>query len=84
MPNYNLEKCYRAHPLFQGLPRIALHSSLGSLTCRLGGEERYTWVGFGYLRSLPRERPTARGVFGEHPPLARHDLLSSGQGSGLA
>jgi omega-6 fatty acid desaturase (delta-12 desaturase) len=52
IPNYNLEKCYRADPLFQGVQRVTLLSSLRSLTYRLWDEQRRTWVGYGHLRAL--------------------------------
>ena len=52
IPNYNLEKCYRADPLFQGVPRVTLLSSLRSLTYRLWDEQRRTWVGYGHVRAL--------------------------------
>jgi len=52
IPNYNLEKCHRADPLFQAVERVTLLSSLKSLTYRLWDEERQTWVGYGYLKGL--------------------------------
>jgi omega-6 fatty acid desaturase (delta-12 desaturase) len=58
IPNYNLEKCYQADPLFQDVPRVTLLSSLKSLTYRLWDEQRQKWVGYRYLRSLRRGRPT--------------------------
>ncbi len=52
IPNYNLEKCYRADPLFQSVERVTLLSSLKSLTYRLWDEERHVWVGYGYVKAL--------------------------------
>ena len=52
IPNYNLEKCYRADPLFQGVARVTLLASLRSLTYRLWDEQRHRWVGYGHLRAL--------------------------------
>lgn len=52
IPNYNLEKCYRADPLFQRVPRVTLLSSLKSLTYRLWDEERRMWVGYRHLKAL--------------------------------
>ncbi len=57
IPNYNLEKCYKADPRFRDVKRITLLSSLKSSTYRLWDEERHTWVGYGYLRTLRPERP---------------------------
>jgi acyl-lipid omega-6 desaturase (Delta-12 desaturase) len=59
IPNYNLEKCYKADPLFQQVERVTLLSSLKSLTHRLWDEERRAWVGYGQVKALRRRR--ARG-----------------------
>jgi len=59
IPNYNLEKCHRADPLFQGVERVTLLSSLKSLTYRLWDEERHTWVGYSYLKVLRGGRTRA-------------------------
>jgi omega-6 fatty acid desaturase (delta-12 desaturase) len=52
IPNYNLEKCHNAEPLFQSVPPITLFSSFKSFTFRLWDEQRHKLVGFGYLRTL--------------------------------
>jgi omega-6 fatty acid desaturase (delta-12 desaturase) len=52
IPNYNLERCHRAEPLFQAMPPVTLFSSLKSLTFRLWDEEGRRLVGFGQLRKL--------------------------------
>lgn len=52
IPNYNLERCHRAEPLFQSVPPVTLSGSLKSLTFRLWDEKRHRLVGFGYLRDL--------------------------------
>jgi acyl-lipid omega-6 desaturase (Delta-12 desaturase) len=54
IPNYNLEKCHNASPLFQQVKPITLLPSLKSLTFRLWDEQRRKLVGFGYLRTLRR------------------------------
>jgi omega-6 fatty acid desaturase (delta-12 desaturase) len=51
IPNYNLERCHKAEPLFQTVPPVTLFSSLKSLTFRLWDEERRRLVGFGHLRN---------------------------------
>ncbi len=56
IPNYNLERCYNADPLFQSVERVTLLSSLRSLTYRLWDEERRAWVGYGHLKALRSER----------------------------
>jgi omega-6 fatty acid desaturase (delta-12 desaturase) len=55
IPNYHLERCHRAEPLFQTVPPVTLLSSLRSLTFRLWDERRRRLVGYGGLRSLRRQ-----------------------------
>jgi omega-6 fatty acid desaturase (delta-12 desaturase) len=54
IPNYYLEKCHRAEPLFQTVKPITLVSSFKSLTFRLWDERRRKLVGFGGLRNRLR------------------------------
>jgi omega-6 fatty acid desaturase (delta-12 desaturase) len=54
IPNYNLEKCHAAEPLFQSVPAVTLLSSLKSLTFRLWDEQRHQLVGFRHLRRAHR------------------------------
>jgi len=56
IPNYNLEKCHKADPLFQGVARITLLSSLHSASYRLWDERQQTWVGYRHLRMLRSRR----------------------------
>ncbi len=61
IPNYNLEKCHNAEPLFQSVPPVTLFSSLKSLTFRLWDEQRHKLVGYSHLRTLRRQqRPAAQ------------------------
>jgi acyl-lipid omega-6 desaturase (Delta-12 desaturase) len=61
IPNYNLEKCHKAEPLFQTVKPITLFSSFKSFTFRLWDERRRKLVSFGYLRTLRRQqRQTAQ------------------------
>jgi omega-6 fatty acid desaturase (delta-12 desaturase) len=61
IPNYNLERCHQAVPLFQTVKPVTLLSSLRSLTFRLWDEQRQRLVGYGHLRQLRREmRQSAR------------------------
>jgi omega-6 fatty acid desaturase (delta-12 desaturase) len=55
IPNYNLERCHRADPMFQAVPPITLLSSLRSLGLRLWDESSKKLVGFRHLQKL-RER----------------------------
>jgi omega-6 fatty acid desaturase (delta-12 desaturase) len=52
IPNYNLERCHHAEPLFQTVPPITLFGSLKSFAFRLWDEKRHRLVGFGHLRNL--------------------------------
>src|SRR5688572_25913614 len=52
IPNYNLEACHKANPLFQQVKPITLFGSLKSLTFRLWDEHRRKLVGFSHLRKM--------------------------------
>jgi omega-6 fatty acid desaturase (delta-12 desaturase) len=54
IPNYNLERCHRSHPVFQEVKEITLFASLKAITYRLWDEQNRRLVGFGYLRRLRR------------------------------
>jgi omega-6 fatty acid desaturase (delta-12 desaturase) len=62
IPNYNLEKCHHADPLFQAAKSIKLLSSFKSLTFRLWDERRRQLVGYRVLRELRRAQARAAGV----------------------
>jgi omega-6 fatty acid desaturase (delta-12 desaturase) len=49
IPNYNLQRCHEAHPMFKAVRHITLWSSLKSLGYRLWDEERKKLVGFSYV-----------------------------------
>ena len=55
IPNYNLEKCHNAEPLFHNVKPLTLFSSFKSATYRLWDEQRRQLVGFRHLRTLPRQ-----------------------------
>ena len=50
IPNYNLEKCHRADPLFRQVKPVTFFSSLKSITYRLWDEKSRKLVGFRHLR----------------------------------
>ena len=58
IPNYFLQRCHEAHPLFQQVKPVTLFTSLKSLRLRLWDEEQRRLVGFAYLRI----RSTGAGV----------------------
>ena len=55
IPNYHLESCHRANPIFQTVKPVTLFSSLKSLTFRLWDEQRHRLVGYRELRNLRRQ-----------------------------
>ena len=61
IPNYNLERCHKAEPLFQTVKPITLFASFKSFTFRLWDEQRHKLVGYSHLRTLRRQqRQTVR------------------------
>jgi omega-6 fatty acid desaturase (delta-12 desaturase) len=59
IPNYNLEKCHNAEPLFQTVPPVTLFSSFKSFTFRLWDEQRHRLVGYSHLRTIRRQQRQA-------------------------
>jgi omega-6 fatty acid desaturase (delta-12 desaturase) len=56
IPNYNLEKCHRAEPLFQTVKPIGFWASFRSLSFRLWDEKRRQLVGYWALRQARDQR----------------------------
>ncbi|MEY2427661.1 MAG: hypothetical protein QOJ40_546 [Verrucomicrobiota bacterium] len=52
IPNYNLERCHKADPLFQQVKPLKLFSSLKSLSFRFWDEPHRKLVGYRHLREL--------------------------------
>jgi acyl-lipid omega-6 desaturase (Delta-12 desaturase) len=50
IPNYHLERCHNAEPLFNAVPAVTLLSSWKTLSYRLWNEREQRMVGFGNLR----------------------------------
>jgi omega-6 fatty acid desaturase (delta-12 desaturase) len=61
IPNYNLEKCHNANPIFQQVKPVTFFSSFKSFTFRLWDEERHKLVGYRHLKSLRRSHVRAEG-----------------------
>ena len=59
IPNYNLEKCHKADPLFQQVKPITLFSSFKSATYRLWDEKNKKLVGYRHLRELRKQQKAA-------------------------
>ena len=67
IPNYNLQKCHEADPLFRQVKPMTFTSSLKSLTLRLWDEQSRKLVGYRRLRELRRQPPAGRD-----PPRRKH------------
>lgn len=52
IPNYNLERCHKAAPLFQNVKPVTLRGSFKSFKFRLWDEQRRILVGYGHLTQL--------------------------------
>ena len=62
IPNYHLEKCHEAEPLFQTVKPVTLFGSLKSFTFRLWDEQQRKLVGYRHLRAVRKQqKQTARG-----------------------
>jgi omega-6 fatty acid desaturase (delta-12 desaturase) len=61
IPNYNLEKCHEADPVFQSVKPITLLSSLNSFTFRLWDEQRRKLVGYRRLRDFRGQHHRSSG-----------------------
>jgi omega-6 fatty acid desaturase (delta-12 desaturase) len=59
IPNYNLERCHRSHPMFQEVTPVTLFSSLKSFSLRLWDEKRKKMVGYRHLRQAREEMKQA-------------------------
>jgi omega-6 fatty acid desaturase (delta-12 desaturase) len=56
IPNYNLERCHKAHPLFQSVKPVTLFSSLKSFTFRLWDEQNKKLISFRKLKKMRKEQ----------------------------
>ncbi|HZL42911.1 MAG TPA: fatty acid desaturase [Verrucomicrobiae bacterium] len=56
IPNYHLEKCHNADPLFQAVKPVTLLSSMKSFTFRLWDEQQRKLVGYRHLKSQRTRR----------------------------
>jgi omega-6 fatty acid desaturase (delta-12 desaturase) len=56
IPNYNLERCHQAHPLFQTVKPVTLLSSLKSFTFHLWDEQNKKLISFRKLKKMRKEQ----------------------------
>ena len=59
IPNYNLERCHKAEPLFQTVKPVTLLSSFKSFTFRLWDEQHRKLVGYRHLRTIRQQQRRA-------------------------
>ena len=59
IPNYNLEKCHQADPLFQEVKPITLLSSLKSFNFRFWDEQRRQLIGYRRFRQLYQQQKSS-------------------------
>ena len=59
IPNYNLEACHRADPLFQQVKPVTFISSLKTVTYRFWDEKSRKLVGYRHLRQLRKQQHQA-------------------------
>jgi len=52
IPNYNLERCHKAHLMFQQVKPLTLFASLKTLNLRLWDEQRKKLISFRHLRKM--------------------------------
>ncbi|MEP6670161.1 MAG: fatty acid desaturase [Chthoniobacter sp.] len=60
IPNYNLQRCHDAAPLFQEVKALTLRSSLRSLRVHLWDEQGGRLVGFRHARRIRKQRQRAQ------------------------
>jgi omega-6 fatty acid desaturase (delta-12 desaturase) len=70
IPNYNLEKCHQAEPLFQTVKPVTLFASFKALTFRLWDEQRRKLVGFRAVKK-PAARSGQPGLTAANTLMAR-------------
>jgi acyl-lipid omega-6 desaturase (Delta-12 desaturase) len=60
IPNYNLERCHKADPLFQRVKPVTFWGSLKSFNFRLWDEEKRILVGYRHLKTVRITAPASR------------------------
>jgi omega-6 fatty acid desaturase (delta-12 desaturase) len=55
IPNYNLERCHKAHLMFQEVKPLGLFASLKTLTLRVWDEKRKKLISFGHLKKMRKQ-----------------------------
>lgn len=65
IPNYNLERCHNAHPVFQSVKPIPLFASFKAISFRLWDEQQRKLVSFAHLRHLKRSGNRLQNASGQ-------------------
>ncbi len=82
IPNYHLERCHKAEPLFQTVPPVTLRGSFKSLAFRLWDEERHRLVGFRHLRHIGQRNTRQQGELRRRDPRDPSDYQVAGAKNG--
>src|SRR5437867_4751298 len=64
IPNYHLEKCHKAEPVFQTVKPVTLFSSFKAFTFRLWDEQCRKLVGYRHLRDFRRQQDCKTRITG--------------------
>lgn len=62
IPNYNLQRCHEADPLFQRVKPITLFASFKTMTLRLWDEQSRQLIGYRRLRQLRKQLAMSSGA----------------------
>ena len=62
IPNYNLERCHRSHPVFRQVRPITIRTSLKSLAYRLWDEKLHKLVGYRRMRETRRAQAAEKAA----------------------
>lgn len=67
IPNYKLQRCHEENPLFQESTMFGFWESLKTASLKLWDEDRQRMVGFGYLKTMAKEKSHCGPVESEAP-----------------
>jgi omega-6 fatty acid desaturase (delta-12 desaturase) len=70
IPNYNLERCHRADPVFQSVKPITFFASLKTLALRFWDEQLRKMVGYRHLREIRQQQQNGSSKPREEQELA--------------
>jgi omega-6 fatty acid desaturase (delta-12 desaturase) len=83
IPNYNLQRCHEADPVFQQVQPITLLESLKSLKFRFWDEPAKKLVGYARMRQVKKEQQHQSAQLSTKPPARTDDGPSHGDRSNV-